>query len=99
LIFRLGQLSPWRGSSRRFSSKRGYNVKVGMVNGLAAAESVILLNSKTSCSQPIFLRDRRFLTRDQKVTHLVRLEIQQISRAQPFRNHENVARCDHLFLR
>jgi hypothetical protein len=34
---------------------------MGMVNGLAAAEPVILLNSKTSCSQPILLRDRRFL--------------------------------------
>src|ERR1700724_151996 len=79
VIFRLRQLSPWRGSSRRFSSKRGYDVKMGMVNGLAAAEPVILLNSKTGCSQSILLRDRRFLNRNQKVTHLVSLEIQQIS--------------------
>src|ERR1700730_6786686 len=76
LIFRLRQLSPWRGSSRRFSSERGDDVKMGMVNGLAAAEPVILLNSETRCSQPILLRDRRFLNRDQKLTHLVRLEIQ-----------------------
>src|SRR5262249_26641519 len=74
-------------------------MKMRMVNGLAAAESVILLNSKTSCSQPILLRDRRFLNRDQKVTHLVRLEIQQISCAQPFRNHQNMARCDDLIRR
>ena len=70
-----------------------------MINGLATAEPVILLHSKTSCPQPIFLRDRRFLNRDQKVTHLVRLEIQQISCAQPFRNHENMARSDDLIRR
>src|SRR4051812_39669588 len=78
VIFLLRQLSPWRGSSRRFSSERGYDVKMGVVNGLAATETVILLNSKTGCSQPILLRDRRFLNRDQKLTHFVRLEIQQI---------------------
>ena len=96
VIFRLRQLSPWRGSSRRFPSERGYDVKMGMVNGLAAAEPVILLNSETRCSQPILLRDRRFLNRDQKVTHLVRLEIQQISCAQTLWNHQNMARCDDL---
>src|SRR2546429_7790262 len=82
-IFRLRQLSPWRGSSRRFSSEGGHDVKMGMVNGLAAAEPVILGDSETGCSQPILLRNRRFLNRDEKVTHLVRLEIQQISCAQP----------------
>jgi len=50
-----------------------------MVNGLAAAEPVILLNSKTGCCQPILLCDRSFLHGRQQVTHLVRLEIQQIS--------------------
>ena len=74
-------------------------MKMSMVNGLAAAKPVILLNSETRCSQPIFLRDPSFLNRDQKVTHLVRLEIQQISRAQPFRNHENMARSDDLIRR
>ena len=54
---------------------------MGMVDGLAAAEPVILLNSKTSRPEPIFLCDRRFLDRDQKIAHLVRLEIQQIPRA------------------
>ena len=72
---------------------------MGMVNGLAAAEPVILLNSETRCSQPIFLCDRRFLNRDQKIAHLVRLEIQQISRAQPFRNHQKLARCDNRIRR
>jgi len=72
---------------------------MGMVNGLAAAEPVILLNSETRCSQPILLRDRRFLNRDQKLTHFVRLEIQQISCAQPFRDHQHVTGRDHLFLR
>src|SRR5438105_10976779 len=96
LVFLRRELSSWGGSSGRFASKRGYDVKMGMVNGLAAAEPVILLNSKTSCSQPILLRDPRLLNRDQKVTHLVRLEIQQISCAQPFRNHQNMARCDDL---
>src|SRR6185295_8781766 len=38
VIFRLRELSPWRGSSGRFASKRGYDVKMRMVNGLAAAE-------------------------------------------------------------
>ena len=99
IIFRLRQLSPWRGSSRRFPSERGYDVKMGMVNGLAAAEPVILLNSETRCSQPILLRDRRFLNRDQKVTHLVRLEIQQIPCAQTLWNHQNMARCDDLIRR
>src|SRR5262249_18127425 len=72
---------------------------MGVVNGLAAAEPVILLNSKTSCSQPILLRDRRFLNRDQKVTHLVRLEIQQISCAQPLGNYQNMTRSDDLIRR
>ena len=31
---------------------------MSMVNGLAAAKPVILLNSKTRCSQPLFLCDR-----------------------------------------
>ena len=70
-----------------------------MINGLAAAKSVILLNSKTSCSQPILLRDRRFLHGRQQVTHLIRLKVQKISRAHPFRDHQHVARHDHLFLR
>src|ERR1043166_2548476 len=96
LVFLRRELSPWRGSSRRFAFKRGYDVKMGMVNGLAAAEPVILLNSKTSCAQPILLRDPRLLNRDQKITHLVRLEIQEISCAQPFRNNQNMARCDDL---
>ena len=61
-----------------------------MVNGLAAAKSVILLNSETRCSQSLFLRDRSFLNRREKIAHLVRLEIQQISRTQPFRNHQNM---------
>src|SRR5438552_18767162 len=91
LIFRLRQLSPWRRSSRRFSSKRGYDVKMGMVNGLAAAEPVILWNSKTGCSQPFLLSDRRFLHGRQKVTHLIWLKVQEISRAQPFRDHQHVA--------
>ncbi len=74
-------------------------MKMGMVNGLAAAEPVILLNSKTSCPQPILLRDRRFLHGRQQVTHLIRLKVQKISRAHPFRDHQHVARHDHLFLR
>ena len=72
---------------------------MGVVNGLAAAEPIILLNSKTGCSQPILLRDCRFLNGDQKVAHLIRLEIQQISCAQPFRNHQNMARRDDLIRR
>ena len=72
---------------------------MGMVDGLAAAEPVILLNSETRCSQPIFLCDRSFLNRDQKIAHLVRLEIQQISRAQPFWNHQKLARCDNRIRR
>src|SRR5262249_12141102 len=85
------QLSPWRRSSRRFSSKRGHDVKMRMPEGLAAAEPVILLNSKTSCSQPIFLRDRRFLNRAHNVTHLVRLEIEQISCAQQLGNYPHMS--------
>ena len=65
-----------------------------MVNGLAAAQPVILLNSETRCSQPIFLRDRSFLNRHEKIAQLVRLEIQQIPRTQPFWYHQNMARCD-----
>src|SRR2546430_1983566 len=99
LVFLRRELSPWRRSSRRFSSKRGYDVKMRMVNGLAAAEPVILLNSKTGCPQPILLRDRRFLHGRQQVTHLIRLKVQEISRAHPFRDHQHVARHDHLFLR
>ena len=72
---------------------------MGMVDGLAAAEPVILLNSETRCSQSIFLCDRRFLNRDQKIAHLVRLEIQQIPRAQPFWNHQKLARCDNRIRR
>ncbi len=74
-------------------------MKMGMVNGLAAAEPVILLNSETRRSQPILLRDRRFLNRDQKVTHLVRFEVQQISRPQPLWNHQNMTRRDDLIRR
>src|SRR2546421_11924314 len=99
LVFLRRELSPWGGSSGRFSSKRGYDVKMGMINGLAAAESVILLNSETGCSQPFLLRDRRFLHGRQQVTHLIRLKVQEISRAHPFWNYQHVARHDHLFLR
>src|SRR5205085_11699444 len=99
LVFLRRELSSWGGSSRRFPTKRGYDVKMRMVNGLAAAESVILLNSKTGCSQPFLLRDRRFLHGRQQVTHLIRLKVQEISRAHPFRNHQNMTRRDHLFLR
>src|SRR2546423_14502861 len=76
LVFLRRELSPWRGSAGRFSSKRGYDVKMRMINGLAAAEPVILLNSKTGCSQPILLCDRRFLHGRQQVTHLIRLKVQ-----------------------
>ena len=65
-ILRLRQLSSRRGSSRRFPTKRGYDVKMRMVNGLAAAESVILLHSETGCSQSIFLRDPSFLNRNEQ---------------------------------
>ncbi len=74
-------------------------MKMSMVNSLAAAESVILLNSETRCSQPIFLRDRRFLNRQQKVTHLIRLKVQEITRAHSFRDDQHVTRRHHLFLR
>src|SRR5438105_13099854 len=99
LVFLRRELSSWRGSSGRFASKRGYDVKMGMINGLAAAKPVILLNSKTGCSQPFLLRDRRFLHGRQQVTHLIRLKVQEISRAQPFWDHQHVAWHGHLFLR
>src|SRR4051812_18592782 len=85
VIFLLRQLSPWRGSSRRFSSGRGYDVKMGVVNGLAAAEPVVLLPSETRRSEPILLRNRRFLHRRQQVTHFIWLKVEKIARADSFR--------------
>jgi hypothetical protein len=40
-VLRVRQLPSRRGRSRRFPTKRRYDVKMRMVNGLAAAESVI----------------------------------------------------------
>lgn len=70
-----------------------------MVNSLAAAEPVVLLHSDARCSQSFLLRDRRFLHRRHQVTHLVRLKVEDIARAQSFRDHQHVTRRAHLFLR
>jgi hypothetical protein len=53
---------------------------MGMVDGLAAAEPVVLLNSKTSWPSPFFCAIAAFWTAT-KIAHLVRLGIQQIPRA------------------
>ena len=42
IVLRLRQFPSWRGQPRRFSSEGRHDVKMSMVNGLAAADTVIL---------------------------------------------------------
>ena len=50
-------------------------MKMGMINGLAAAEPIILDEFETGCPERFSLRGCSFLDRDQKVAQLVGLEV------------------------